>query len=552
MVDRPRGALEAARRAADLGCDLVEFRVDGFFSGSSPPGRASERSPEPVDDPETAALLTLVSGSPLPCIVTCRSAAEGGLYDGEEPARAALLLRLCTAPAPPRYLDVELSAYERSENLRQKINLAIAHPGQLRDVSTGLILSVHDPAGRPPDLSRKLLALRAHEAAAVHKVALLARSVRDNLELFEILAEADRPTIALAMGEAGLLSRVLAPKFGGFLTFASLGSGHETAPGQPSVAELTRTYRFRSIGRATRVFGVLGWPVSGSLSPRSHNAAFAAHGVDAVYLPVPVPPEFEHFKATLLSLVGHARLDFAGCSVTTPHKQNLVRLARAEGWELDPLAAACGAANTLVLPASGTRPAPLVANTDGPALVEVVRQTGAGSTDRVAILGAGGLARASVLALARRGGRVSVLNRTPERALALVRDLAPHAAPGTIEARPLAPESLRDARVIINCTSAGQAGGPDPDAAPVELSALRWLGPARPVLIETVYAPRWTPLMGHAQAAGLRIVDGLRLFLAQAALQSELFTARPAPLAAMESALLAPRASGAGDGPAPG
>ena len=115
----------------------------------------------------------------------------------------------------------------------------------------------------------------------------MARSVRDNLEAFDILATRTKPTIALCMGEFGLMSRVLAPKFGGFLTFASDAEGTGTAPGQPTARELRDLYRFESVRPATRVFGVIGWPVAHSRSPAFHNARFADAGHDGVYLPIP-------------------------------------------------------------------------------------------------------------------------------------------------------------------------------------------------------------------------------------------------------------------------
>src|SRR5690606_36932426 len=106
-------------------------------------------------------------------------------------------------------------------------------PKQERHVRTRLILSTHDFNGRPADLTRKILAMQAEPACAVVKVAYRARSIRDNLELFDTLSERQKPTIALGMGEFGLMSRALAPKFGGFLTFASLRDESATAPGQP-------------------------------------------------------------------------------------------------------------------------------------------------------------------------------------------------------------------------------------------------------------------------------------------------------------------------------
>ena len=128
-------------------------------------------------------------------------------------------------------IDFELADYQRSANLRQKINLVVEPDRQAREVSTGLILSSHDFEGRPSDLTQRVTAMAEFDAASVAKIVWHARSLRDNLEAFELLAQRVKPTIALCMGVFGEMSRILAPKFGGFLTFAAPAEGEATAPG---------------------------------------------------------------------------------------------------------------------------------------------------------------------------------------------------------------------------------------------------------------------------------------------------------------------------------
>ena len=122
------------------------------------------------------------------------------------------------------------------------------------------------------------------------------------------------------MGEAGLISRVLAKKFGGFLTFASLEDGAGTAPGQVSIRDMKRLYRWDAINPATKVYGVVASPVAHSMSPAVHNAAFDETGHDGVYLPLLVNPGYESFKAFMESFVPFEGLDLSGLSVTLPHK----------------------------------------------------------------------------------------------------------------------------------------------------------------------------------------------------------------------------------------
>lgn len=552
VMDAPTALADAAA-ARDAGADLVEFRLDQFFTGA----------PGPEGQAEQDAVVDLVSASPLPCVVTCRpTGSEGGEYDGDDAPRIALFERLAIAAGenshPPRYIDVELATFERSANIRQKIKLAVDHPEQIRDLRTSLILSTHDFQGRPTDLFRRLARMRAEPAAAVHKIAYLARSLRDNLDLFDLLAEADRPTIALGMGQFGLMSRVLAPKFGGFMTFAPLRPASATAPGQPTVAELLELFRMRSIKPSTRVYGVVGYPVTHSLSPAVHNAAFEAIGewkdaagavAGGVYMPLPVPPEYEHFKATLLAMLDHPKLAFSGCSVTLPHKVNLVRLAKEEAaagraWSMDPITEMCGAGNTVVVErdADGKVSGCRVLNTDVPAAMGCLRE-GVGDLKgkRVGILGTGGVARGITFGVVSEGASVIIFGRTPEKSAAVADAVRPVAADaearlgvrvqvGTAELD-LAPTSFCDA--CVNCTPIGMNGGPGPSASPLRIGELAMafaeVGGEPPLVMDTVYNPLETPMLAAAQSAGFRTVDGLGMFVRQAQLQFRAWTGRDVP-----------------------
>ncbi|MEK6702921.1 MAG: type I 3-dehydroquinate dehydratase [Planctomycetota bacterium] len=538
-------ALADAATARSLGADLVEFRIDGLFSGHANPAT-------PGDSDETRPILKLVAQSPLPCIVTCRLASEGGQYDGDETDRVSLYERLGTATGPnehpPRFLDFELAAFSRSANIRQKINLATDHPARRRELAPSLILSAHDFDSRPADLSRRVLAMHAEPASQITKIAFRARSLRDNLELFELLREAPKPMIALAMGEFGLMSRVLAGKFGAFLTFAALKRATATAPGQPTVSELLGTYRFRSISSTTRVYGVIGSPVSHSLSPLIHNAAFEAAGFDAVYLPLPIPPAtsgnpddtYLLFKATLGALVDDPSLDFHGASVTLPHKENLVRFATERSWTIDPAALAIGAANTLVIERSaGAVTSARVLNTDsGAAIAPIVEAIGPLAGVEVGVVGAGGVARAVVYGLMTAGARVTVYNRDLARAQRLAADLSQalthHRAGssgGVVSAASLDTLPAAAAQVFINCTPVGMKGGPDPVGSPIPVLAISNSGNCHtsPLVLDTVYNPIDTPLLTQARQAGWRSIDGVEMFVRQAQVQSQAWTGRLAP-----------------------
>jgi 3-dehydroquinate dehydratase / shikimate dehydrogenase len=557
VMDAPT-ALAEAGQARDAGADLIEFRVDHFFTGASGPEGQVEQD----------AVVALVSASPLPCVVTCRPIGpEGGEYDGEDAPRIALFERLAIAVGqdehPPRYIDIELATFERSANIRQKIKLAVDHPEQIRDLRTSLIMSTHDFQGRPADLFRRLARMRSEPAAAVHKIAYVARSLRDNLDLFDLLSEAERPTIALGMGQFGLMSRVLAPKFGGFMTFASLRPAAATAPGQPTITDLLDRYRMRSIKPSTRVFGVVGFPVEHSMSPAVHNAGFeairewkdaAGESAGGVYLPLPVPPEYEHFKATVLAFVDHPKLTFTGCSVTIPHKQNLVRLAKEEAaagraWSMDRLSELCGAANTLMVErdSQGNMVRCKVLNTDVPAATGLLRESmGELKGKRIGILGTGGVARGIAFGVVSEGASVIIFGRSPEKSKELAEALRPIAAASaeklgapvkiSTEALEAAPTSFCDA--CVNCTPIGMKGGPAPDASPLRIGelaiAFAEVGGAPPVVMDTVYNPLETPMLAAAKTAGFQTIEGLGMFVAQATEQFRAWTGQGPPAGLFE------------------
>ncbi len=559
VVESAEQALRAAMLAGEHGAGIVEYRVDGFFSG---------------DDAEfalqAAELERLVASSPLACIVTCRHASEGGAYDGPEDARVSLYERLCTSGKGPAYIDIELKAFARSANIRQKLRLCVQHPGQLREVPTRLILSVHDFAGLPQDLARSIAAMHDEPACSVMKVAARARNLHDALELLDTPARCAKPAIMLGMGEFGVCTRVLGGKFGSMLTFAPLHAKDATAPGQLSLRSLLGTFRAQRVRSGTRVFGIVGWPVQASLSPAVHNAAFAEAGEEGVYVHLPIAAHGAGvgvgaadgaedaaasragFVATMRELLAHPVLHLCGCSVTMPHKRALAELAQREGWEADAATRAVGAANTLVVDREwdaaghsrvrGAR----VMNTDVIALRGMLQEglhEGLGANaagklvgKRVGIVGAGGVGAAAAWAAASLGAHVVIYNRTRERGeelAARLREAIPEAT-GNIVAMGLDALERSCCDAFVQATSVGM-GTESAGELAMPIPAMRACESAsvRPLLIETIYHPLETPVLREARRAGWRTVDGLELFVRQAELQSEAFCLGKAPRAGM-------------------
>jgi 3-dehydroquinate dehydratase/shikimate dehydrogenase len=483
-ADPPLEAQIRAARAA--GADLVELRVDRIG--------------------DVAAVgKTLLQPRILPLMVTVRSAAEGGAWTADESARTALLEQL--AGFRPEYIDIELATWRRDAELRRRIDA-------LRP-AISLIVSHHDLGGTPAQLDSIFDDLAATEPEVIKAVF----TPRDATDAWRVLAQLERraahsQVIALVVGEAGLATRVLARKFGGFCTFASLEPEQQSAVGQPTVAELRGPYHWQRIDAETRIYGVVGWPVAHSLSPAVHNAAFAAAGINAVYFPLPVRPEATDFGAFMEQATATPGLAVSGLSITLPHKENALGWLDSHRFLSSPEARTCGAVNTLVRSADGAWHGH---NTDGvgalAALRAVPRLQAAGLRGRrVAVLGSGGAARAIVAALLAEGCEVTVYARSARRGKKLAQDLGGKQDAWTARAR-------HNAEILINCTPVGM--WPDVDQIPVSPEALR----PEMVVFDVVYRPAETLLLRTARERGCTVVSGEAMFKAQAAAQFELWKA---------------------------
>jgi len=479
--------LLAARDCADA-ADMVELRLDG------------------VADVNVDAAL---AGRRLPAVVTCRPAWEGGQYRGSEPERCAMLARALAQGA--EYVDVEWRAVrERSAGFDE---LVAAHPDRI-------VVSEHDFDGVPPDLADRVRAMR-QTGAAVVKVAVVARRLSDSLPLIDVARDGD--AIVIGMGDAGLPTRLLAARFGSRWTYG----GNGVAPGQVPARSMVERFRFRDVGKDTAIYGVVGANVMHSVSPAMHNAAFSAAGIDAVHVPLRAA-DFADF------LTFAAALGVAGASVTIPFKLD----ALAAAASADELTRKVGAANTL-------RKSPITSrewdatNTDVEgflepldAALEADLKVGPCNDLRVAVLGAGGAARAVAVALASRGARVTVHARREAQALQLA-DQA-HVASGSswkIAAAPM-PPARGSWDLLVNCTPLGSAAARHESPLPG--------GPFDGRLVyDLTYGPAESPLVRDAKRAGCATLDGLPMLIAQAERQFAWWTGTRAPEGVMRAAALA-------------
>lgn len=468
--------LADSQRAATAGADIVEWRVDTCQHLGA--------SPEDV--------IAAIRLSPLPVLLTIRHADETGAWTGSAIERCRLLQAADMAGAA--FIDIEFAR--------------VGDLGAWRPERARLILSAHDFSGMGKDLGGLIARMRA--AGGLPKVAVTARDAADLATIRQLLVSRTGDLIALAMGEHGMPSRLLAGVWGGFLTFARLDEQAGSAPGQPTVTELVGRYRIHAQRSDWRILGVIGSPIAHSLSPHIHNAALSQDGVPAVYVPFRVEDPMAFWMACGSWI--------QGLSITIPHKHALLEIVAG----VEPLVTAIGAMNTIAMVNGMTRGG----NTDAAAIIACVEGAAGDLRGKTVLcLGAGGVGRAIAHALASRGAKLVIVNRTHARAVELATEVG-GVAVSESEAYGVAFD------VLVNGTAVGM-GKPQESPWPAERH--------RPgtVVFDTVYTPLTTRLLHDAQAAGARTVPGLDMFILQAAEQYRRFTGREPDTALMRAAALA-------------
>jgi 3-dehydroquinate dehydratase / shikimate dehydrogenase len=427
-------------------------------------------------------------------IATCRRKPNGGNFTGPLAAQLEILQK--AAEAGCQIIDLEVESAEQAG----KAQFARFRTA-LRATTTALLISFHDFT-RTKGLDEAAARIRAFEPDYV-KVVSTARTLADNLAVLRMIENQslNSHVIGIAMGEEGLVSRVLGPREGAAFTFASAADGHETAPGQVSAHTLIDLYHVEQLDQATRIFGVAGNPISHSLSPLMHSTAFKRENVNAIMLPLKVKS-----LSDLLTLT--RELPLSGVAVTMPLKQEVLpHLAN-----MDALTARIGACNTLRTGADGKL---YGFNTDVAGVIRPLEKRMKLKGSRILVLGAGGAARAAVFGLVEQGAEVFVTNRTHEKAVALSRKA---------HAKSLKQDALAKSRfdAIINTTPCGMAGVK-------QTMAIKENDLNASLVFDMVYNPLDTPLLKLAHSRGLAVISGLEMFVQQGARQFEIWTGKPAP-----------------------
>lgn len=429
-------------------------------------------------------------------MATCRRHQNHGKFNGSIEEQIKLLEASIQAGA--RAVDVEI---ETAEN-------AVSKTEALRS-QAALIVSFHNYESTPAMEAVLKRMMRVH--ADAYKLVTIARKPSDTQRVLSLAKTYPKvPLVLLCMGEIGQSTRILSPMFGGVYTYAAPMAAEGTAAGQLSARTMRNVFRLEKFTSKAKIYAVIGDPVRQSISPLVHNRAFQARRLDAVYVSYLVPPaSLKDFMTTAETL------PITGCSVTIPHKQKIMRYLD----HIEPYAKRVGAVNTILRKGGKWRGT----NTDSAGVITPLKKKVRLPKCSVLVAGNGGAARGAAFALADEGAAISITGRNLDRVRVLAKQTG---------AEPLSREQAeaRHFDVVINATPLGMAPHAEEcffvDKIPGD------------VVFDMVYNPLETRLLQWAASENKTVVNGLQMFLEQAALQFELWTGESAPRAAMERAAL--------------
>ncbi|MGE0130767.1 MAG: shikimate dehydrogenase [Blastocatellales bacterium] len=479
--------LKSAEEAAKV-ADAIELRLDYLSE--------DERRSLLPRLPDFAVRVTM------PLIVTFRPREQGGKRDLTLQDRRDFWRGL-----PPEivssiaFADFELDLVE---------SFADRHPPVPWEK---VICSWHDFAETPYDLIARYERMAATPAAVV-KIATQANRIADCLRVFDLIehAKGKKPVIALAMGLPGLMTRTMALSRGAMLTFGSLRRGAESAAGQPTVTELRDLYRVKKLTRHSMILGIIGNPVGHSRSPLMHNAALKSLNHDGVYLPFEVDDvvsfvrDFVHPKTKKLDW------NLRGLSVTIPHKLAIIP----HPDFIDATARAIGAVNTVVIEGEQLHGY----NTDVVGAMKPLDEMIDVKNARVAVIGAGGSARAICYGLRERGADTTIYARDLKKAQPLADEFKAQMA--TLDS------FNGEADVVINCAPIGMHGHSEGQSL-INAELLKSVK----LVYDLIYTPEETALLRDAKQAGCQTLGGLAMLVGQAAEQFRLWTGLEAPVDVM-------------------
>ncbi len=409
---------------------------------------------------------------PFKILFTVRPVRHGGKYKGTEETRVSLLKELCTLR--PDYVDLE-----------SDIPLSLWKEFAAQFPHIQFICSFHNFTGVPKDLDSVLSKMK-NPYASLYKIAAMAFTTNDALRMLRFVRRnrGQCPLIGIAMGRAGMISRILGPVAGNDFDYVSISQ--TTAPGQLSVNQIENPYRYSQLNFNTAIYGLIGFPIKKSLGHRIHNAVFENSGANAVYVKMPVRlEELSYFMESA------KMLPFKGLSITMPLKEAVIPFLDS----MTPSAQAIGAVNTIAIKNGEW----IGHNTDGIAALNAIEKKMHVKDKHILIIGAGGAAKAIIYEALQRGAHATIVNRTASKAEQLA-DLYQCQGGGF----DLFPKIVRRGYdILINTTPEGK------------LIDEHWIIP-NTVAMDIVYIPKNTSFLLKAALKNCKLVYGHEMFVDQA------------------------------------
>lgn len=455
-----------------------------------------------LEEDECLSIRKFPSMISVPCVLTIRRKIDGGVFTSGEINRTLLFSRALAFAADGNGKNFAYVDFEEDFHVPSLQDAALAY-------GIKIIRSYHDMNNPVYNIRQRCDAMRK-TGYEIPKIAFMPHTLSDVANLFY---QADQMTdydkILCAMGPLGTPSRILAYKLNSFLTYVSPEETQANTQqiGHLDPVKLNTVYNFKKLNDETEIFGVLGWPLVKTRSPEIHNAGYKEHNMNRVFIPVRSESVEEALSFAL-------QIGIKGYAVTVPFKEKVFSSLA----ETDEATREIGACNTVFRHNSGWAGR----NTDIGGFRQALEEfLGAKKLNRkkVAIIGAGGAARAVAYAIKQMGGKACILNRTVSHAKKLADQYGFKYASLDPRSSDIL-ESYSD--IIIQTTSVGMNATRSSDESTDPIYFYHFRGTEK--VFDIIYTPEITPIMARAKEAGCDVCNGLAMLEYQGHRQFKIFT----------------------------
>ncbi len=386
------------------------------------------------------------------------------------------------------------------------------------------VIKSHHSFSTVPENVENILGSLTSNTDNIAKIAVKSNEITDSLAVWKLLKPAksdNKQLIPIAMGEAGKWTRILGLAHGSPITYASLEEGNETAPGQISARDLIEVYRVKELDKQTEVYGIIGNPVSHSLSPYMHNAVFKHHKLNAVYIPFEVSNLDEFIKRMVREETREIDWNLKGFSVTIPHKEAILKHLDF----IDEDARKIGAVNTVKILDGKLHGY----NTDAEGFIEPLRNYyGDVQNANIGIIGNGGAARACIYALKKHRANVTVFARNLEKNESLANEFRVQSSEFKV-----LENDFSSFDILVNTSPLGTKGELE-NETPAIAEQIKNIHLA----YDLVYNPIETLFLREAKSVEIPTIGGLKMLVAQGMKQFEIWTELDPPAKIMKETAL--------------